>query len=433
MLLFGLLPAVTAQPSYGGCNIFPANMFWNVKVDTLPVHPSAASFATVMGSTRLHLDLGTETNQNSDVYYGIPWNLAPAGTPWVPITFDPAGNYHDESDCATGSAAPYTINSPCGTTSALTGVKLPIPTNANVESGIVATSDGADHHLLLVDAANCSLWEVYQTYKDTNGWLCPGGIARWDLRSGALRPDRWTSSDAAGLPVMPLLIRQDEAAAGVIKHAFRFTLTKANIRGPSSVYEWPARHNTGSGGANTPMMGQRFRLKASFTIPAAWSAQSKAIATAFKEYGIILADIGSNMFLQGEPSASWDLDNMLSQLQSITAADFEAVDISGWKSAAGFNINSGLVPGVSAAPTGAPNAVSTAKPTSAPTGKPTAAPTTVPTTSGTTVAPTSPTTAGSSAAPTTATASTGAPTDAGTTNSGAALTPLLALVALMFL
>jgi hypothetical protein len=227
----------------------------------------------------------------------------------------------------------------------LTNVKLPIPQSALVEAGIHAAADGSDHHLCIVETARCELWEVYQTYKDTNGWWTNGGISRWDMNSGDLRPSGWTSSDAAGLPVMPMLLRQDEATVvGGIKHAVRFTLQRLQIQGDTSVWEWPCTHNTGGGTTSAPKMGQRFRLKKNFTIPASWSVQSKALATAFKEYGIILADIGSSMYIQGEPNANWDLDTLLPQIQSIQASEFEAVDISPWKNAPGWNVSSGLVP-----------------------------------------------------------------------------------------
>jgi len=356
-LLFAL---AQAQPSYGGCTIFPAGMAWNVRIDSLPVHPSSSQYISTIGAHNVHLDLGTTINQSDPNYYGIPWNQATAADPWVPITFDPNGNYHDESDCATGNAPPYVINSPCGAcgSPALTGVKLPIPAKAQVEGGIQVGPNNGDHHLLIVDVDNCSLWEVYQTYKNvTSGWVTPGGIARWNLRSGNLRPKGWTSSDAAGLPVMPLLLRADEATAvGSIQHAVRFTLQGSQIQGGKTVYEWPASHNTGSGSTSAPMMGQRFRLKANFTIPTTWSIQSQSIATAFKQYGIILADIGSAMFIQGEPSANWDSAIFNSEVQTISVSNFEAVDISSWKSANGFDVNSGLVPGVSSAPTSASSA-----------------------------------------------------------------------------
>jgi len=218
---------------------------------------------------------------------------------------------------------------------------LPIPANALVEGGIHASPNGKDHHMLLVDNYTCDLWEVYSAF-GTSPWNTNGAICHWSLASDNLRPDTWTSADAAGLPVMPLLIRQDEAANGPIHYAFRLTLDVSEIQGPCTTYQWPARHNTGCGSTSKPMMGQAFRLKANFSIPSSWSTQGKAIATAFQEYGIYLADIGSNGYVQGEPSASWDSNLFCSSkdVQTLTLSDFEAVDMSAVTNLPGFNINS---------------------------------------------------------------------------------------------
>lgn len=168
------------------------------------------------------------------------------------------------------------------------------------------------------------------------------GSATWDLRSTALRPADWTSADAAGFPILPLLLRADEASSGAIHHALRFTIGSSKIR---VAYVWPARHLTSNGTSSPslPPMGQLFRLKASFQIPASCNPQSKAILQAMKTYGMYIADGGSDMYVSGTPDPSW-MDTTFSQVQSVAASHVEAVDITAITSRTGFDVNSGAVP-----------------------------------------------------------------------------------------
>ena len=155
------------------------------------------------------------------------------------------------------------------------------------------------------------------------------------------RTAEWTSADAAGFPILPLLLKADEASSGVIKHALRFTIGSSKIR---KQYVWPARHLTDTDmNTDHPPMGQLFRLKASYTIPAGFSTQSKAILQAMKSYGMYIADGGSDWYITGEPSAAWD-DSVFDEVQSVTGDQFEAVDISAITSRSGFDPNSGAVP-----------------------------------------------------------------------------------------
>jgi hypothetical protein len=167
--------------------------------------------------------------------------------------------------------------------------------------------------------------------------------AAFDLRSNALRPAGWTSADAAGFPILPLLLRSDEASSGAINHALRFTIQSSKIR---NSFVWPARHHTNNGGslASKPAMGQLFRLKASYAIPASFTTQARAILTAMQRYGMYIADGGSDMFVQGEPSAQW-LSTTISQVQTVPHTAFEAVDLSALMARAGFNADSAAVPG----------------------------------------------------------------------------------------
>lgn len=330
------LHAVT--PTIGRCQVLPSDNILNTRIDGLPVHPQSAAFLQTISSTprRLHLDLGaSEQTQNSD-YYGIPYNVA-SGTSfaWPPMYFD--AGWPDESDCA---SADHAVLQPC--TGAGTAY-FPVPPNAKVEGG--TRSDKSiynDHHILVVDTDSCRLWESYNSYaRNDAGWDVLSA-AQFDLGSNALRPAEWTSADAAGLPIFPLLLRADEASAGSIQHAVRFTIQSSKIR---SAYVWPATHRTGNGDASIskPPMGQRFRLKASFQIPSTFTTQAKAILEAFKRYGLLIADGGSDMFIQGEPNHSWS-DQTISQVQSLTHQEFEAVDMAPVMARAGFAPDSARVP-----------------------------------------------------------------------------------------
>ena len=300
-LTFVVLGDAFAVPTVGGCQVFPANNYWNTPVDTLPVHSSSAAWVSSIGtSTKLHPDWG---NVLSD-YYGIPYAAVLGSQPLVPIVFDSDG-YADESD-----PGPW-----------------PIPPNAPVEGG--PSGDG-DRHVIVIDVSACVLYELYNATPQANGasWSVYSS-AHWDLHSNALRPDTWTSADAAGLPIFPGLVRWDEVAAGEIAHAIRFTAV--NIWGSSngrSYYLWPARHASGSKNNSAyPPMGARFRLKASFDI-SGFDPRTQVILRAFKKYGLVLADAGSNWYFQGVSDTNWP-DQVLDDLKGIAGSNFEAVDTSG--------------------------------------------------------------------------------------------------------
>jgi hypothetical protein len=159
---------------------------------------------------------------------------------------------------------------------------------------------------------------MYNTHKTTNGWSADSG-AIFDLSSNKLRPERWTSADAAGLPIFAGLIRYDEVAAGEIKHAIRFTAPRTQ-----KGYIHPAVHYAGSNDTALPPMGLRVRLKADYDI-SKLTGQAKVIATAMKKYGMILADNGSPWFFGGAPDPRWK-DDELNQLKTIPGNAFEAVD-----------------------------------------------------------------------------------------------------------
>jgi hypothetical protein len=283
-----------AQPALAGCPIFPANNIWNTRIDTVPVHPNSDAYVASIGAdTGVHPDFGSGLWDGGPI--GIPYNIVPGTQPRVGITF----YYPSESD-----PGPY-----------------PIPPNPRIEGG--PNSDG-DRHILVIQRDTCRLYEVYDAHPRSGGRWRAGSGARWTLTSNALRPAGWTSADAAGLPILAGLVRYDEVAAGAIRHAIRFTAARTR-----RAYVWPARHHASSITArNVPPMGQRFRLKASFDI-SGFSRPVRVILTAFKRYGIVLADNGSNWYVSGVPDSRWDNDTLVPELRRVTGADFEAVDVSG--------------------------------------------------------------------------------------------------------
>lgn len=281
-------PVSGGGPTISGCPVFPADNIWNARVDNLPVHARSDAWINSIGrDTGFHMDFGSQWN-GQDI--GIPFNVVPASQPAVNVVFDEFG---DESD-----AGPY-----------------PVPAVPLIE-------DGSDHHILILREGECKLYELYHAHKVGSTWYAGSG-AIWDLNSHALRPAGWTSSDAAGLPILPGLVRYDEIVAGVINHAIRFTISSTNS------YIWPARHLTsGTAGVltNTPPMGARFRLKADYNI-GGFDPKMRVILQAMKTYGIIVADNGSDWYVGGAPDERWDND-MLHTLDVLTGDDFEAVDTS---------------------------------------------------------------------------------------------------------
>jgi hypothetical protein len=329
-------------PVVGTCALFPANFIFNTPIDSLPPDGNSSAYLTTIGGTKhLHLDLGQQTDQSASDFYGIPYNVVHGGSlTWTQIAYyssDPNVSWDAaaEADCADGSHA---VVSPCTASAPM----LPIPQSPIVEGGINSAADEqpyGDHHMLILDTDACRLWETYHSYSPAAGTWNIYGSATWDLKSSALRPVDWTSADAAGFPIMPLLLRADEASSGTISHAIRFTVNTSR-----QSYVWPARHEAGSTtSTSAPPMGQLFRLKSGFQIPASYNVQSKAILQAMKTYGMYIADNGSDWYVQGEPSANW-MDSTFSEVQSVTGDQFEAVDITAITSRGGFDANSGAVP-----------------------------------------------------------------------------------------
>lgn len=277
-------PPPTVAP-VSACPVFPASNVWNRRVDGLPVAANSAAMVAAIGLDRaLHPDFSNAGG------YGIPYNVVGAGTPRSNVVFE----YDGESD----------------------HVGYPIPPNPAIEGG-------SDRHLLLVGTHECRLYELFAASFTGGSWQAGSG-ATWDLLSNALRPESWTSADAAGLPIFAGLARHEEAAAGEIRHALRFTAPRT-----CDGYIYPARHEAGSGSCATyPPMGLRVRLRADLDLTP-FGPQARAVLVALQRYGAILADNGSAWYVTGAPSAGWD-DDDLHGLGAITGADFEVVDTTGF-------------------------------------------------------------------------------------------------------
>ncbi len=266
-------------PRIAGCRVFPPEHAFNVDVSGFPVHPNSANYLASIGPGNLHPDFG-------DIY-GIPYTTVPGDQPRVPIFFDP---YGDESD-----PGPY-----------------PIPPDAPIEGG-------SDRHVLVVDRDACVLYELFAATPVAGGWTAASG-AIWDLAVNAMRPPGWTSADAAGLPILPGLVRYEEVVEqGVIRHALRFTVSRT-MRG----YIPPASHfASSSDDPNLPPMGLRLRLRADFDI-SGFHPYVQVILRALKQYGMIVADNGSDWFITGALDPRWD-NTILDQLKTVSGSNFEVV------------------------------------------------------------------------------------------------------------
>lgn len=280
--------AALESADLSGIALFPADNPWHWDISQLPVHPNSSNLvASVGASTSVHPDFGSALG---GVPWGIPYVLVGKSQPKIPVTYT---DYGDESD-----PGPY-----------------PIPLNAFVEGG---NPNSGDRHVLAVDQDAKILYELYVAVPRSDHWDAACG-AKFDLASNALRPDGWTSADAAGLPILPGLVRYDEIRRGVIDHAIRMTVDVSR-----KSYIFPARHQAGStANVNAPPMGQRYRLKASFDI-SPYPPAAQTVLKALKKYGAIVADNGGNWYLSGAPDARYP-DEEIDALKKVKGSDFEAV------------------------------------------------------------------------------------------------------------
>ncbi len=285
--------------SLNGALPFPASNAWNTDISGAPVDPNSNALIASIGLTRgLHPDFGAGLYEGAPI--GIPYVVVAGTQPKVPITFT---DYGDESD-----PGPY-----------------PVPANAPIEGQQAnGSAFGGDRHVLVIDRDANRLYEIGNAYPQANGsWQVSGG-AVFHLDSNTVRPGGqpgWTSADAAGLPIFSGLVRYDEAASGVIRHALRFTVSTTRRAYVPPATHW-ASNNTS---VNVPPMGMRVRLKAGFVIPSGFSTESKAILQSMKTYGMFVADNGSNWFVSGAPDERWNNERLLTELGSVKGADFEVV------------------------------------------------------------------------------------------------------------
>lgn len=279
------------------CSIFPADNPWNTDISQLPVDTNSANYLASIGTSgNLHPDFGTVWD---GAPIGIPYVIVGGTQPKVPVSF----YYAEESD-----PGPY-----------------PIPNDAPVEGQPVGQPNtanwGGDRHVLVVDDDNCLLYETFDSRPVNGGqsWTAGSG-AIWDLTSNALRPETWTSADAAGLPIFAGLVRYSEVQSGVIDHALRFTVSDTQM-----AYIHPATHYASDiTDPSYPPMGARFRMKANYDC--SWATtEVQVICAAMKKYGMIVADNGADWYVSGAPDPRWD-DDRIGGLKDVPASAFEVVD-----------------------------------------------------------------------------------------------------------
>ena len=297
-LLAGALVLGVAAASAGkvagvaACPVFPASSPWNQRVDKLPAAPDSDRIVAAIGAgDHVHADFGSGLWDGGPI--GIPITVVGKAQARSRVSFE----YASESD-----KGPY-----------------PIPRNVAIEGG--RNADG-DRHALIVDRDSCRLYELFALYPTAGGGWRAGSGAIFDLRSNKLRPAGWTSADAAGLPILPGLARYEDVARGRIDHALRFT-----VQDTRRAYVWPARHfASDKTDPSLPPMGMRFRLKRSYPI-GGFPRQARIVLQALKEYGMIVADNGSNWYLSGAPHPKWSNDQ-LHTLHRVPGSAFEVVDVS---------------------------------------------------------------------------------------------------------
>jgi len=296
--------------SLNGFLPFPSDNLWNKDISSSPVDSNSAAIISYIGPTiGLHPDFGSGLYNGS--YMGIPYTVVDSTQPTISVNYTAYGS---ESD-----AGP-----------------MPIPLTAPIE-GYPNPGTG-DRHVLVLDNANCFLYELYSSYPQASSWNAGSG-AVWDLLADEQRPYTWTSADAAGLPIFPGLVRYDEVAAGAIHHAIRFTLQNSSAGFTPPASHWASTTST----ATAPPMGTRLRLKASFDV-SAFSATNQVILNAMKKYGLILADNGSSMYISGAPDSRWN-NSDLQNLGAVSASDFDVIQISPLYTSA--NVPSGPSPTIS--------------------------------------------------------------------------------------
>lgn len=284
------------------CSLWPADNIWNRRIDALPTHTRSNSYVSYMhASDPLHTGFASGMWQGQSI--GGPYNVVPTQQPLVSMTFT---DYPGQSD-----PGPY-----------------PYPTYATIQGATWQTPVplSGDRHVSVLRAGSCTLYETWHAHPNPDGsWSAANG-AVFNLASNALRPDGWTSADAAGFALLPGLVRYDEAQVSPITHAIRFTGLGNTVK---TTHVWPARHSDGtSTSTSAPPMGTRFRLKASVNI-SSYPLYIRNILQGLKTYGMFLADSGDSWQIGGAPDQRWDDGDLNTWLPMLHGSDFEAVDESG--------------------------------------------------------------------------------------------------------
>lgn len=277
-------------PQAPRCPLFPANSPWHTRVDALPKAANSSTMIDSIGradSIEPHFGSGVSSRDHAPI--GFPYAVVSKKQRKVRLTLD-------------GSAEGL----------------YPIPKHVPIQGGRHSTGD---RHAIIVDRDRCILYEFWALYPTQKGWRA-GSAATWKLRSNRLRPDGLTSADAAGLPILPALVRYDEVAGGAIRHALRFTAPRTR-----AAHVYPARHDASdSTSPNLPPMGLRLRLRRDFDV-SGYPRQAAIILTALKRYGMFLADNGLPWYLSGVPDKRWN-NAALATLARVKGSDFEVVDTS---------------------------------------------------------------------------------------------------------
>ena len=283
---FGAASSSAGELPDTSCEVFPADNAWHLDVSALPIHPKHDAWmrATHARRTLLHPDFGPPA-------YGIPYDVVGSGHRRVRIDF----RYASESD---GGRYPFGPD--------------------------IAIEGGSDRHALIVDRSDCTLYELFDArWNGGDPHAGSGAVFRLEgPQANELRPAGWTSADAAGLPMLPGLVRADEVEAGLIDHALRFTVSCTSDR-----YLWPARHAAATGGPACPPMGARFRLRAGFDL-SGFSRDAVVVLRAMQTFGLIVADNGSDWYVQGTVDDRW-ANRLLDQLKRVPGRAFQAVDARG--------------------------------------------------------------------------------------------------------
>ena len=288
-----------AGAALNGALSFPADNPWNTDISGALVDPNSDALIASIGlATSLHPDFGAGLYNGAPI--GIPYVVVSGTQPRVPMTWTAYGG---ESE-----SGPF-----------------PIPASAPIEGGAAPTNTG-DRHVLVIDRDNNRLYELFNATCNADGSWDAGCGALFYLDSNNVRPAAqpgWTSADAAGLPIFPGLARYEEAALGPggIRHALRFTVQRTRRAYVAPATHWASTNTDPS----VPPMGMRVRLKASYAIPASFSRETKALLTAMKTHGMIVADHGSNWYVSGAPDDRWNNAALVGELRQVTGQNFEVV------------------------------------------------------------------------------------------------------------